>query len=116
MDQILDPNNTSAVVYADSAYRSTQQEEKQAAAGYRSKILHKGKRNKPLSECKKSVNQQRSQVRARVEHIFGNQMRMGGKLLRCVGMIRAKAKIGLRNLFYNMNRLVFLSKQIPQLG
>jgi IS5 family transposase len=60
-------------VYADSAYRSAAQEEKFAADGYRSKVHHKGTKSKPLSEFKQEVNHHRSKVRAKVEHIFGNQ-------------------------------------------
>jgi hypothetical protein len=36
---------------------------------------------------------------------------MAGKLMRCIGMVRAKAVIGLRNLVYNMQPLVFLRQQ-----
>ena len=112
VDEILDSNNTNADVYADSAYRSEKQEEKFAKEDYRSKVHHKGKRNKPLTEFKEGINKNRSKVRAKVEHVFGNQMMvMGGKLMRCIGKTRAKATIGLRNLVYNMNRFVFLSRQ-----
>ena len=111
VDEIIDPNNSNGDVYADSAYRSAAQEEKFAADGYRSKVHHKGTKAKPLSEFKQEVNHNRSKVRAKVEHIFGNQMMMmGGKLMRCIGVTRAKACIGLRNLVYNMHRFVFLSK------
>jgi len=111
MNEFLDPHNTGAEVYGDSAYRSEEQERELAEAGYRSKIHHKGKRNQPLSEYKQKVNKNRSKIRAKVEHVFGNQMMMmGGKIMRCIGKIRATAQIGLRNLVYNMNRLVFLSK------
>jgi hypothetical protein len=41
-------------------------------------------------------------VRARVEHVFGAQLGdMGGTLMRTIGMVRAKAKIGMKNLAYN---------------
>lgn len=111
VDEIIDPHNTNADVYADSAYRSAAQEEKFATDGYRSKVHHKGTKAKPLSEFKQEVNHHRSKVRAKVEHIFGNQMMMmGSKLMRCIGMTRAKACIGLRNLVYNMHRFAFLSK------
>jgi hypothetical protein len=41
-------------------------------------------------------------VRARVEHVFGAQTNdMGGTLMRTIGMVRAKAKIGMKNLAYN---------------
>ena len=45
----------------------------------------------------------------RVEHVFGAQSNdMGGRLLRSVGIRRARANIGLKNLAYNMRRLVYL--------
>ncbi|MCY3826742.1 MAG: transposase, partial [Candidatus Dadabacteria bacterium] len=50
-----------------------------------------------------------SVVRVRVEHVFGAQSNdMGGRLLRSVGIVRARAHIGLKNLAYNMRRLVYL--------
>ncbi len=33
---------------------------------------------------------------------------MGGTLVRSIGLVRAKARIGLKNLAYNMRRLVQL--------
>ena len=33
---------------------------------------------------------------------------MGGTLVRSIGMVRARARIGLKNLAYNMRRLVQL--------
>ena len=35
---------------------------------------------------------------------------MGGTLVRSVGLVRAKARIGLKNLAYNMCRLVQLER------
>ena len=50
-------------------------------------------------------------VRVRVEHVFGAQSNdMGGTLVRSVGLVRAKARIGLKNLAYNMRRLVQLER------
>jgi hypothetical protein len=44
-------------------------------------------------------NVTRSQIRARVEHVFGHQANaMGGKFLRTIGLVRARAKIGMQNL------------------
>ena len=43
-------NNSSKDVWADSAYRSEEQEMELDAMGYRSHIHRKGKRNKPLNE------------------------------------------------------------------
>jgi len=102
--ELLDENNSGRGVWADSAYRSEEIEDR-LKSGYRSQIHHKGYRNHPLSEAKKLVNQKRSKVRARVEHVFGFQATsMGGSLIRCVGQVRATHKIGMRNLTYNMCR------------
>ena len=50
-------------------------------------------------EREKRGNETRSQVRARVEHVFGAQSNgMGGTLVRGIGLVRAKARIGLKNL------------------
>ena len=54
-------------------------------------------------------NKTRSKVRARVEHVFGAQSNdIGGTLVRSIGLMRAKARIGLKNLTYNMRRQVQL--------
>ena len=66
-------------------------------------------RNRPLSKREQQGNKTRSKVRARVEHVFGAQANdMGGTLVRSIGIARAKARIGLKNLAYNMRRAVQL--------
>ena len=43
--------------------------------------------------------------------MFGAQSNdMGGTLVRSIGLVRAKARIGLKNLVYNMRRLVQLER------
>jgi transposase, IS5 family len=50
-------------------------------------------------------------VRARVEHVFGHQQNsMGGKIVRSIGIVRARFKIGMMNLGYNIRRLVQLKR------
>ena len=72
------------------------------------------KRGKPLSEQGKASNRTKSAVRARVEHVFGAQTNdMGGTLVRTIGLVRAKAKIGMKNLAYNMRRLAQLRRLNP---
>ncbi|HBM90306.1 MAG TPA: hypothetical protein DD400_00265 [Rhodospirillaceae bacterium] len=63
----------------------------------------------PLKTCSLE-RPRRSKVRVRVEHIFGRQHAMGGKLMRSIGINRAKANIGIKNLVYNLQRHVFLAK------
>lgn len=105
MEAVLDDTNTASGVWADSAYRSAETEKMLADRGLRSRIHRKAHRNRPLGEHEKKGNRTRSKVRARVEHIFGAQTNdMGGTLVRSIGLTRAKARIGLKNLAYNMKR------------
>ena len=39
---------------------------------------------------------------------MGNDM--GGTLVRCIGLVQARARIGLKNLAYNMRRLTQLER------
>lgn len=98
-------------VYADSAYRSEEREEELARQGLRSEIHEKGVRNHPLTDAQKESNRVKSNVRARVEHIFGAQAQMGGHWVRTIGLDRAKVKIGMMNLVYNMKRFGQLLKR-----
>ncbi len=111
VEDILDPDNTASGVWADSAYRSAEIEAKLKEKGLKSQIHRKGHRNNPLTEREMQGNKARSKVRARVEHVFGAQSNdMGGTLVRSIGLARAKARIGLKNLTYNMRRLVQLER------
>ena len=102
--------NTSRDVYADSAYLSEESQKRLKASGYRPHIQRKGQKNHPLSAWEKQGNRTRSRIRCRVEHVFGAQWQRAGTLVvRCIGLVRARAKIGLRNLAYNMDRLGFLA-------
>jgi IS5 family transposase len=110
-DGLLNKANTSADVYADSAYRSNAIEAKLKARGLRSRIHQRASRNHALSKAQENANHQKSKVRARVEHVFGAQQTSpGGRIVRTVGIMRAKAKIGLQNLVYNIRRLVTLER------
>jgi IS5 family transposase len=111
LDDVLDKNNTGRTVWADSAYRSAEIEAKLKAKGLKSRVHLKGARGRPLSERQKAINTARSEVRARVEHVFGqHEGSMGRKIVRTVGMARARFKIGMMNLGYNMRRLVQLQR------
>lgn len=109
VDDILDDDNTAADVWADSAYRSAEIEKILADRGLKSRIHRKAHRNRPLTKREQQGNKTRSKVRARVEHVFGAQTNdMGGTLVRSIGIARTKARIGLKNLAYNMRRAVQL--------
>jgi IS5 family transposase len=111
LDELI--NDEDNVVFADSAYRSQAQEERLAEAGIKSKIMEKGFRNKPLSKTQITRNKKRSKTRVRVEHIFGFMTNsMNGIFIRSIGMVRAKAAIGMKNLTYNLFRLVQLNVEL----
>jgi len=53
--------------------------------------------------------QEKSRTRVRVEHLFGFvENSMNGSFVRTIGFTRAKAKIGMMNLTYNICRCVQL--------
>jgi transposase, IS5 family len=111
LDDVLDADNTASGVWADSAYRSQEIEEKLAERGLKSCIHRRGARGRPLSPRQQAANKTRSRVRVRVEHVFGHQETgMGRKLVRTIGLVRAKMKIGMQNLVYNMRRLITLER------
>jgi IS5 family transposase len=105
LDQSVDDNKKKRPVYADSAYRSEEKEELLAKDEIPSQICEKGQKNKPLTDEQKASNRVKSKVRSRVEHVFGAQEHMGGHYVRTIGFERAKVKIGMMNLVYNMVRL-----------
>ena len=87
IDDVLGDDDDTAV-RADSAYRSAGIEEKLENRGLRSRIYRKAHRNPT-----------RLRVRARVEHVLGAQTHdLGGTRVRSIGIVRAKARIGLNNL------------------
>ena len=111
LDGLLNNSNTSQDVYADSAYRSAETEAKLDKRGFRSRIHNRALRNHPLSNAQTQANRKKSKVRARIEHVFGAQENApGGRIIRTIGAVRARAKIGLQNLVYNVRRLVILER------
>jgi IS5 family transposase len=127
VDHLLMQGNTGSGVWADSAYRSEEMEAKLRDGKLKSHIHRKGNRpsracksmhcravGKPLTDQAKGSNRTKSTVRVRVEHVFGAQANdMGGTLVRTIGLVRAKAKIGMKNLAYNMRRLCQLRRINP---
>lgn len=111
LDTQTDTNGAKRPVYADSAYRSKERETHLAQQNIPSQICEKGSRGHPLTEAQKAANHEKSKVRSRVEHVFGAQVQMGGHWVRTIGLLRAKVKIGMMNLVYNMMRLVQLIKR-----
>ena len=111
LDGLLNKANTSNDVYADRAYRSAEIEGKLEARDFNSRIHRRAIRHRPLSEAQKEANRRKSKIRARIEHVFGAQETApGGRIMRTIGIVRARAKIGLQNLVYNIRRLVSIER------
>ena len=53
------------------------------------------------------------QFRARIEHVFARQKDQMALFIRTIGIARAETKIGLANLVYNIDRLVFHERRGP---
>ena len=112
LDELLNKGNKSAEVFADSAYRSDEIEARLKAGGFKSRIHRRAWRNHPLSQAQERANRNKSRIRARIEHVFGAQQTApGGRIMRTIGIVRARAKIGLQNLAYNIRRLITLERR-----
>ena len=110
--------NTGSGVWPDAAYRSPEMAAKLRDRKLKSHSHRKGKRGKPLTEQAGRANRTRSAslaiVRVRVEHFLSAQANdMGGTLVRTIGLVRARARIGMKTLAYNMRRLCQLGRINP---
>lgn len=105
LDDLLTENDEGQDFYADSAYTGENQEKTIDKYKLINKVHEKGYKNKPLTEEQKASNNEKSKVRARVEHVFGfMEQSMNGLFLRSIGQTRAVGIIGLINLTYNLFR------------
>ncbi len=116
LDQAQNEAGEKRAIYADSAYRSQQKESALQEMRIESQICEKGTKSAPLSEAQKDSNHAKSKIRSRVEHVFGAQAQMGGHIVRTIGLLRAKVKIGMMNLVYNMVRLGQLIRRDSQVA
>lgn len=71
-------------------------------------IQRKAKPGKRLSDAQKCRNPRIARPRARVEHVFGSILAMGGKGIRTIGLERAMFSLSLKAAVYNLRRLVSL--------
>lgn len=108
---LLDRSNTASAVWADTAYRSRKNEKRIATAGLTSKVHFRRAPGKPLPVSRQSANAARSKVRSAVEHVFADQKHRMDLFIRTIGIARARTKIGMANLAYNLRRFVWLEGQ-----
>lgn len=105
---VLDPNNTASGVWADTAYRSKANLALLRRRGLTPHLRRAKPQAKPLPAHIARGNTTRSRVRAHVEQVFATEKRRMGLVIRCIGLVRAAARITLANLAYNMRRLAWL--------
>jgi IS5 family transposase len=109
LPNLIDNSNTAGDVWADTAYRSAKNERHLADNGLRSQIHRRKPQGEPMPEDMARANGRKSKVRAFVEHVFARQKGPMDLIVRTVGLARAKVKIGLANLTYNMKHAVWLT-------
>ncbi|MBS1035221.1 IS5 family transposase [Gluconobacter cerinus] len=107
---LLDKNNTSSTVWADTAYRSKANEDFMEKQGFVSKVHRKKPHLRPMPRHIQRSNAGKSVIRSRVEHVFADQKSQTGLFVRTVGLTRATMRIGLANIVYNMRRFLFLER------
>ena len=103
--------NTSRSVWADSAYRSAENEAWLEAHGMVSRIHRKKPRGRPMPKRTRRANAAKSAVRSKVEHVFAHQKARMGMTIRTIGLARARAAITLANMAYNMTRWRWLDSR-----
>jgi IS5 family transposase len=108
---VLDGDNTASDVWADTAYRSAANLALLDGRGLKPQFQRKKPRGRKMPAHIARGNATRARVRSRVEHVFAAQKCRLGLLVRTVGMVRARVKIGLANLAYNFARLAWLHRQ-----
>lgn len=111
-DVLISGNGEPRLVYADKAFRAKRIEKLLEQLDLESRIHFKAARGRSLTDAEIAENEVRSKIRCLVEHVYGALKNdMGGAAIRTVGLLRSMARIGLRNLVYNMRRLVTLVRQ-----
>ena len=109
---LISKANTGSDVWGDTAYRSRANERLLAENGRRSQIHRKKPPRKPMPKHTARANGAKSKVRAAVEHVFAHEKGPMGLVVRTIGLARARVKIGLANLVYNMKRTIWLTGRL----
>ena len=95
---------------ADTAYRSRKNEAFLARNGFTSHVHRKKPAGRPMPTPIRRANGRKSAVRSRIEHVFAEQKYRMSLFVRTIGITRARIKIGLANLVYNIKRLIYLER------
>lgn len=112
LKDLLKKKDNGQELYADSAYIGEACEKYILGAGMINQVHEKGFKNNPLTEEQMKSNQVKSKTRVRVEHIFGMITKRSQHSMHIFtkGIERARVKIGMMNLSYNLNRAAYLGR------
>ena len=66
-----------------------------------------GSATKPISDTQKQRNTRIATPRALVDHVVGALRHVGGKLVRCMGIVRTTVALQLNTAGYDLQRLVY---------
>ena len=111
VEELVDKSDEHHEMFADSAYVGPRIEKVLKMREIRNRIHEKGYRNRQLTKRQIADNRKKSRVRARVEHVFGHITNsMKGFYIRTIGILRARAMIGMINLTYNMARFIQIQR------
>lgn len=106
--ELLNKKDKGQPLYGDGAYTGEKFEEAVRESKMINRTHERPYRNKPLTKKQIQKNKIKSKTRARVEHVFASiKQRTQGHIVRTIGIERARVKIGLRNLLYNVERFVY---------
>jgi len=109
---LVDRNNTASDVWANSTYRSAVNEAFRETIGKRNQIHLRKPKSKAMPQNMARANGRKSKIRSKVKHVFAHQKQRIDMVIRTMRLERAKTKIGLVNLAYNMHRIVTLNSRI----
>jgi IS5 family transposase len=107
LKRLVSRENTGSEVWADTAYRSRNNERWLAQRMLVSRIHRRKPAGKAMPRSTAQANARKSSIRAAVEHVFAHQKTRFGLFVRTIGLARAQAKLTLANIAYNMDRLIF---------
>lgn len=80
-----------------------------ARRSFVSRIHRKKPPGRPMPEHMRIANAQRSKVRSAAEHVFAHQKGLMGLVVRTISIARARVKIGMGNLAYNIRHFAWLT-------
>jgi transposase, IS5 family len=109
--ELIDKENTASDVWAETSYRSIKNKALLRRRRLVSRIHRKKPRGRPMARHTRRANARKSAVRASVEHVFAYQKGPMELMIRTIGIARARVKIGLANLAYNLRRYLWLSSR-----